>query len=139
MQAAYSGRKTSYSVYSGFGVGAAVLAADGHVFKGSNQEVVNYKGTCAERAAIILASVAGKRDKIRKIAVVGGPVNDDLDVGSEQCATEHPITPCGQCCQDLREIESNGDEEITIILAGRNKVMRLIGVRSLLPFAFSIN
>ncbi|KAI1703015.1 cytidine and deoxycytidylate deaminase zinc-binding region domain-containing protein [Ditylenchus destructor] len=89
IQEAISASKNSYSPYSRFPVGAAILTMDGTVFKGANVENASYGGTiCAERSAIVSSVSAGHR-KFKKIAVV-----TELD---------EPGTPCGICRQFIIE------------------------------------
>ena len=62
MTAAWLTREQAYAPYSGFAVGAAVIAADGRVFTGCNVENLSYGLTnCAERVAIG-AAIAAKGD-----------------------------------------------------------------------------
>ncbi|KAJ7212231.1 cytidine deaminase, partial [Mycena pura] len=82
-------KKNTYSPYSKFPVGAALLAADGTIFKGANIENASYGGTiCAERTAIVKAVSEGTKSFIA-LAVV-------TDVAA-------PISPCGMCRQVIRE------------------------------------
>ena len=72
IKSALEARKFSYSPYSGFAVGAALLCADGSVYTGCNIENSAYSPTnCAERTAVFKAVSEGKTDFVR-IAVVGG-------------------------------------------------------------------
>lgn len=81
--------KTSYSPYSKFAVGAAVLAGSGKVFTGCNVENASYGlCNCAERTAIFSAVAAGER-KI-KCVVVYTP-------------TTSATSPCGACRQVINE------------------------------------
>ena len=74
--------KTSYSPYSNFRVGAAVLLEDGSIVHGSNQENAAYGPTnCAERSALFTIGSMGKQTQIRKIAVIARPAG----------ATETPV------------------------------------------------
>ncbi len=130
--AATAARPNAYAPYSGFLVGAAVQTADGRTFVGSNQETANHKSSCAERVALDSASAAGAKKQITKIAVVGGPATDTVAVSP----AEEPLTSCGQCRQDLQEIETLTGTPLVIIFAGRSKIRRLVGVENLLPFAF---
>ncbi len=83
----------SYSPYSNFKVGAALLCKDGTVYTGCNVENAAFgAGTCAERNALFKAVSDGHKDFI-SIAVVGG-VNGVLD---DFCY------PCGICRQALSE------------------------------------
>ena len=75
-------RLKSYSPYSGYSVGAALLCSDGSVYTGCNIENAAYTPTvCAERTAFFKAASDGRRD-FRAIAGEGG-----LDVVDE-------CTPC---------------------------------------------
>jgi cytidine deaminase len=81
----------SYSPYSGFRVGAALLLTDGDIVTGTNVENVSYGLTiCAERSAIFRA-VAQFGPGIRVAAVAVVNLNDA------------PSPPCGACRQVLAE------------------------------------
>lgn len=131
---AWTARESAYAPYSHFYVGAAVLTADGEIIFGNNQENANYKGSCAERVALDTAGAAGLKNKIVKIAVVGGP--DDLNLHEMPTESEMPVTPCGQCRQDIKEAEDLSGQLIIIILASRNRILRFIGIECLMPFGF---
>jgi len=131
---AWSAREKAYAPHSEFMVGAAVMANEGHIFLGSNQENANLRVSCAERVALEAASMAGFREQVRKLAVVGGKKGIDPDDKPEKI--EEPVMPCGQCRQDIKEFEDNTGERIVIISASRNKVRRFVGIDNLLPFAF---
>ncbi|KAF8240365.1 cytidine deaminase [Tricholoma matsutake] len=89
IETAFDAKKGSYSPYSKFPVGAALLAIDGTYITGANIENASYGGTiCAERTAIVKAVSEGRRSFLG-LAVV-------TDVPS-------PISPCGLCRQVLRE------------------------------------
>jgi cytidine deaminase len=82
--------KTSYSPYSKFAVGAAVLAGSGKIYTGCNVENASYGlCNCAERTAIFSAAAAGER-KI-KCVVVYTP-------------TTSATPPCGACRQVINEL-----------------------------------
>lgn len=96
----------SYSPYSHFRVGAALLAADGRIFTGCNIENASYPLTnCAERTALFKAVSEGVRE-FRAIAVAGS-ASDDF---SKPCA------PCGACLQALSEF--CGDDLVVILSNG---------------------
>ena len=68
---AYEGKERSYSPYSGFQVGAALLAENGTVYLGCNIENAAYSATnCAERTAFFKAVSEGVRD-FQAICIVG--------------------------------------------------------------------
>ena len=99
VEAARSAQQRAYAPYSGFRVGAALLAGDGTVFTGANVENAAYGSTlCAERVAMPAAIVAGVRDFIA-LAVVGDG--------------DGPCTPCGACRQVLFEFAPD-----LIVIAG---------------------
>lgn len=90
---ALEARKHSYSPYSDFMVGAALLAADGTVYTGCNIENAAYTPTnCAERTAFFKAVSEGVHS-FQAIAIVGGPREGNL----QYCA------PCGVCRQVMME------------------------------------
>jgi cytidine deaminase len=108
--AAIGARERAYAPYSGFGVGAALLSADGQVFTGSNIENISFGLTmCAERVAVGTAVQAGV-SQFSRIAIVA--------------ATDEPIVPCGACRQVLAEF--NGSMSIiSSNLAGRTAEFEL--------------
>ena len=89
---AVEARENSYSPYSGFKVGAALLTKSGKVYKGCNIENGAFSPTnCAERTAVFSAVCDGEKD-FSAIAVVGG-----ADGINAFCP------PCGVCRQTLSE------------------------------------
>ena len=91
---AFAARAYSYSPYSGYRVGAALLSGDGRIFGGCNIENAAYTPTnCAERTAVFKAVAEGCRT-FSAIAVVGG---------KEERPTGEYAYPCGVCRQVLRE------------------------------------
>lgn len=85
--------KYSYTPYSGFKVGAALLTKDFHVYNGCNIENVSFTPTnCAERTAFFKAVSEGKMDFLA-IAIVGGKNG----VLTDYCP------PCGVCRQVMLE------------------------------------
>ena len=93
----------SYSPYSGFPVGAALLCEDGTVILGTNVENRSYGlANCAERSALF-AAVSQGRKKFVAIAVA--------------CPrSEVPVSPCGACRQALSEFCPPG---MPVYFAGR--------------------
>lgn len=83
----------SYSPYSGYKVGAALLCKDGSVYTGCNIENAGYSATnCAERTAFFKAVSEGKRE-FSAIAICGG----------KDGVIEDAFPPCGVCRQVMRE------------------------------------
>lgn len=120
---AIDARRRSYSPYSGFSVGAALLCADGSVYLGCNVENASFGLTCcAERNALFSAIADGKRDFV-SIAIAGGRGE----------GTQGGCTPCGACRQVLSEFCSDGFEIITEDSEGR-AVSHTLG--ALLPERF---
>lgn len=114
--------ENSYSPYSGFKVGAALLTKDGRVFVGCNIENASYPaGICAERTAIGNAVSAGAREFL-KIAIAGGKNGEITDY----------CPPCGICRQVLSEF-CGEDFEIMLYNGENIKNYRL---SKLLPFGF---
>jgi cytidine deaminase len=123
MASAVAAREFSYSPYSGYRVGAALLGADGRIYTGCNIENAGYSPTnCAERTAVFKAVSEGVR-KFTAIAVVGGS-GDTLDAA---------CTPCGVCRQVLAEF---CEPEMPVIL-GTPEEMRVLTLGELLPFSFT--
>lgn len=80
----------SYSPYSKFRVGAALLCEDGSIVTGANVENRSYGlAICAERSAIVAAISQGKRNF--KALVVSCP------------DASYPVSPCGACRQFISE------------------------------------
>ena len=123
-----SATKTSYSPYSKFQVGAALLLDNGEIVAGSNQENVAYpSGLCAERTVIFYASATYPGVKFKKLAIAAYTDGDFV---------EEPVSPCGACRQSILEYEKLAGEPIEIILVGREKVYKISGIRTLLPLSF---
>ena len=118
IQAAIEMRKQTYSPYSNFAVGAAVLSNDGYIYGGCNIENASYGLTnCAERTAIFNAVSDGKRN-ISAIAVVAD--------------TDRPCSPCGACRQVIGEFKIP-----CIIMANLKGEYKTVTLEELLPFSFS--
>ncbi len=93
IETALKAREFSYSPYSKFKVGAALLAQNGKVYTGCNIENASYTPTnCAERTAFFKAVSEGERE-FEAIAIVGG---------YDGAPTEYSY-PCGVCRQVMME------------------------------------
>lgn len=123
MEAAARAREFSYSPYSHYCVGAAILAEDGRIFTGCNVENAGYSATnCAERTAVFKAVSEGVV-RFSAIAVVGGRRGEV----SPFCA------PCGVCRQVLAEFCS---DELAVVL-GTPEHLSVHTLGELLPFSFT--
>ena len=99
LELALDARKNAYVPYSGYAVGAALLAEDGRVFTGCNVENAAYGNTlCAERTALVKAVSEGCR-RFTKIAIAS--------------AGSAPY-PCGACRQSLYEFAP----ELEVLVVG---------------------
>ena len=100
MDEAKEASKKSYSPFSRFAVGAAVLASSGKIYRGCNVENSSFGLTiCAERCAIFKAVSEGEKE-IKAVAI--------YSPNSDSCY------PCGACRQVMYEFE-NDNEEISVI------------------------
>ena len=116
-------RENSYSPYSNFRVGAALLTASGKVYTGCNIENASYGVCiCAERVAISKAVSEGERDFVA-IAIAGAA--KDAPIG-EPCAT------CGICRQTIAEFCK---DDFPIYLAHKDGCKTLT-LGDLLPYSF---
>ena len=114
--------KMSYSPYSGFRVGAALLLATGEVVTGTNVENVSFGLTiCAERAALVKAvSELGPAIRIKAVAVA------NLNGAASP--------PCGACRQMLAEF-AEPEAPIVFPAASGTRVMRF---KEVLPLGFDM-
>ncbi len=114
----------SYSPYSGFRVGAALLCGSGRIYTGCNIENSAYSPSlCAERTAFAKAVSAGERD-FTAIAIAGGA----------NSVIEEICPPCGVCRQVMGEFCR---PEFEIILTKQDG-FELHTLSELLPLGFSL-
>lgn len=131
IEAAMSMLDRSYSPYSGFRVGAALLGKSGTVYTGCNIENAAFGPTvCAERTAFFKAVSEGERE-FESIVIVGGP--EDADAPHHTRLTRY-CPPCGVCRQVMREFCR--PEEFRIILAVSPENYREYTLEELLPESF---
>ncbi|MBX2991802.1 MAG: cytidine deaminase [Bacteroidetes bacterium] len=108
-------KENSYSPYSKFRVGAALLAGNGRIFSGCNVENSSYSlTTCAERNALFKAVSEGSTDFI-SIAIA----SDDTGL----------LPPCGACRQVLSEFAP----DIEVILTSSQGDVKLTSLKKLFP------
>lgn len=115
--------KNAYCPYSGYAVGAALLAKSGAVYTGCNIENASFSPTvCAERTAVFKAVSEGERE-FCAIAVAGGKNGEVTGA----------FPPCGVCRQVLAEFCSPDFK--VYILTGPEKADEY-ELRQLLPSGF---
>lgn len=121
VEKAIEGRSKSYSPYSKFKVGAAILLKNGEYIMGCNVENISYGLTiCAERNALFqLVSAGYSKDDVEAFCVVGDTTN--------------PISPCGACRQVMAELL---DMDTKIVLANLKHDYKETTVKELLPYNF---
>lgn len=125
---AFEAQKMSYSPYSHFAVGAALLGKSGNVYLGCNIENAAYSPTnCAERTAFFKAVSEGEHDFV-EIAICGG-FTDGREY-NDYCS------PCGVCRQVMKEF-CNGNFKITI--SKNIHEYKVFTLKELLPIGFGPN
>lgn len=116
LKLAIEAREKSYSPYSHYKVGAALLTTSGKIYTGCNIENVAYTpSNCAERTAIFKAVSEGERE-FAAIAV----------------ATSNGVAPCGVCRQVMREFAPN----LAIIMGDIEGHYQVVSLNDLLPHSF---
>lgn len=115
-------RSLSYSPYSRFAVGAALLTKDGKVFVGANIENSSYPlCMCAERNALCNAMMNGYK-------------KEDFVALALSADTDEPCSPCGACRQVISELFPR---EAPIYMSNLKGDEKETTIDELLPFAFS--
>jgi cytidine deaminase len=118
--AASEARERFYAPYSGFAVGAAILAG-GKTFVGVNIENASYPlSVCAERNAVAAMIVGGER-RIEAVAVAAGG--------------DGPASPCGGCRQVLAEFAA---DDVPVVSAHVEGERARWTIGELLPDAFRL-
>ena len=121
IEKAREARELSYSPYSEFKVGAALLTKDGQVFLGANIENSSYPlCMCAERNALYNAMMHGyKKGDFVSLAL--------------SADTDKPCSPCGACRQVISELFPS---DAPIYLSNLKGEIQETNIEELLPFAF---
>lgn len=121
LDAARSAWRHAYAPYSGFQVGAALLADDGRVYAGANVENASYGlSRCAEQSAVQAMASAGAR-RLQALVVVTD--------------TDPPAPPCGGCRQVLLEFAD--DAPVWLCNLDASRVVRT-SITAMLPLAFRL-
>ncbi len=121
-------RRYAYTPYSGFKVGAALLAKNGTggnaIITGCNIENAAYSpGNCAERTAVFKAVSEGYTD-FKAIAIVAGKGE----------VADSYTSPCGMCRQVLREFVN--PENFYVIMAKTKDDYKVMTLDELFPMSF---
>ncbi len=122
VEAARAAAQNSYSPYSRFRVGAALVAADGSVYTGANVENASYPvSSCAEATVVQYAAAQG----VRRIVTVAVACIDADDV--------EDAYPCGRCRQIMAEFDVE-----RILVATSSGEVREHTLDELLPHRFHL-
>jgi len=122
----------AYAPYSGFSVGCAVESVDGQVAIGANMENACFRlGVCAEVSALTAAQQAFGLDRVARIAVVGGRVENGALAG------EQVVTSCGGCRQSILEAAQLSGNDVEMISgSGDGAQVDVRRISDLLPLGF---
>lgn len=111
--------ENSYSPYSNFAVGAALLTTDGRIYRGCNIENAAYgAANCAERTALFSAIAHGSNE-FEAIAIVS--------------SSGDYTYPCGICRQVIAELMPEGK----LVFANNDGGYKELTVGDILPYAFT--
>ena len=115
---AVKARENSYSPYSKFKVGAAILTESGNIYSGCNVENCSFGATiCTERTAILKAVSEEGKITIKKVLVVTEPLAE----------------PCGMCLQVIAEFAC---PECIVLLCDSKNILRRMSFQDFLPHPF---
>ncbi len=116
--------KFSYSPYSKYPVGVALLAKSGKIYLGNNVERVGYsESDHAEESAVTNAVVSGEIQKSARIFI-------------EAIAVSHKLgsSPCGRCRQIIAE---HSDNCVIINCDLKGEIKSITSLKNILPDAFT--
>jgi len=117
--------KNSYSPYSNFPVGAAIIYESEKIYTGCNIENVSYGlSLCAERNAMAGAIANGEKTKIKAIAIYS--------------PKQKLCMPCGACRQWISEFCIN-ENDTKIILEDKNEELKIYSLKEIFPYDFKFN
>ncbi len=120
--------QNSYSPYSRFSVGAALLSSEGDLVAGTNYENASYGlCTCAERVALTAANSQGIKS-FKAIAIIAKHKDHDC---------KELTSPCGSCRQLIFEAGTNSKHDLEVIMSNSDKSKITIAkISELLPLSF---
>lgn len=122
--------KLSYSPYSHFKVGCAIVLENGATVQGANQENASYP-VCLCAEGIALANAAANHFQVPIISIA-------VTISTKLGKVQHPVAPCGLCRQSILEYENRQQKNIAIYMKGENdKVFKVNSIKDLLPLHFS--
>ncbi len=122
VEAALTVRTRAYAPFSGFQVGAAVIAASGRIYTGVNVENSSYGLTiCAERSAVFRMVAEGDQHALLVVVATDTP---------------EPVMPCGACRQVLYEFGGPELRVVAVTVQGKRREVRL---GDLLPDGFRLD
>ena len=128
LQAAIDATAGSYSPYSNFSVGAALLMDNGEIISAANQENAAYpSGICAERTALFYASACRPDKAMTGIAIAASQNGNLLNT---------PVSPCGACRQVMAQYQFKSKRPMQVLLVGATKIWKFEKVDDLLPLIF---
>ncbi len=132
INAARAAAANAHAPYSNYGVGAALMLADGTIVVGCNFENASYGLTlCAETVALATLNAQGKLRQVREVAVIGGVLKDGVISGDQ------PVRPCGRCRQILSEAAQLAQTDLPIHCASADgQIVETHRMSDLLPHAF---
>ena len=123
LSAAKSVAEQSYSPYSGFRVGAALLLVSGDLVTGCNVENGSYRLTCCAEQSAVARAVAEHGPALRLAAVAVANLNGAASM------------PCGACRQTLAEF---AEDDIPVFFPGEGGEACEMTLSALLPHAFRL-
>lgn len=119
IKSAIDAKGKSYSPYSNFRVGAALLTENNIIIQGCNIENISFTPTiCAERTAFFTSIISGAKT-FEAIAIS----SDDINF----------TPPCGVCRQVMAEFV---DQNFKIILVNNKSESKIIKFQDIFPFPF---
>jgi len=120
--------ESAYAPYSKFQVGASIRLRSGIFLQSNNQENVSFPaGLCAEHSLLAYSGANFPEDPPAQMAIVAKRSGEDTWAG---------VSPCGICRQVIQESENRHQSAISLLILQPNqRVIRVGGVKNLLPFS----